>query len=206
MDFLYIISSGTTAACPRGFNEKPGDIRGKGLVDSFAQTLHNCSEICKLNPHCKAFMHSKKVNKCKLLPFPNPSHGPYPNWIFCQKQGMRKLSMNSKTKLLLLLLLLCYHNFDFKTTMLIKDYICDVGYTKKSGSLSGGGGLLGALYPYTNFECQQLCDKHKDCNGFQYSPEKHQCKIIDDVTTVSDINHHKRYQDFTWCSKGSNCI
>ena len=91
--------------CPEGFKIHlgGGDIPGPGLVD-LRGTYYNlktknmrnipndqkrCASICKDNNKCKAFMHSKELNDCKLLAYSNPTvpGKVEPDYIFCKREG-----------------------------------------------------------------------------------------------------------------------
>ena len=107
----YIIVTGRKETCPEGFiiHIEGGDIPGPGLVD-LKGTYYNlrmnnmrnipndqkrCASICKDNNRCKAFMHSKKLNDCKLLAFNNPTvpGKVAPDYVFCKRAGKFELKL-----------------------------------------------------------------------------------------------------------------
>ena len=51
-------------------------------------SIDQCAELCDEEPLCLSFEYSKKYEQCKLNHKGNPTTGePYPNFVFCQRQG-----------------------------------------------------------------------------------------------------------------------
>ena len=84
--------------------------------------------------------------------------------------------------------------------MFLLDFQCEAGYMKKTGKEVGTGGLLGGVYPFTWESCYELCNSREDCKTYHYSPSRQHCKIL----AYEEPLNNTDYQDFTWCSKGSN--
>ena len=66
---------------------KDGTVSGTGLEERYTASLQKCAENCQHRNECKAFEHSKRENKCRLLSKGTPTLPTYKDYQFCSKSG-----------------------------------------------------------------------------------------------------------------------
>ena len=79
------------------------------------------------------------------------------------------------------------------------EFSCSPGYKKISGSFAGSGGLEGGIPNLNVRQCEDLCGKRDDCNIFQYSRDRHECKLMEEGTPANSTN----FEAFATCAKGT---
>ena len=77
----------STNKCPSGFTAKDGAVSGTGLGARYPASLHKCAEDCQHRNECKAFEHSKRENRCRLLTKSTPTPPTYKDYQVCIKSS-----------------------------------------------------------------------------------------------------------------------
>jgi len=79
-------------------------------------------------------------------------------------------------------------------------FVCPDNYTATNGSVLGGGLTRG--YDSSLQKCADDCNARMDCNGFEHSKTRHQCRLVEQKVPTAPM-----HEDFQFCSKvGGNYL